>query len=228
MPGLTARGVTSTSIVPILNGTDTETRCVVAEMGGGTPGRAIILDAYPDYKLIINGDPDSVLDDPTFEFYNIGSPTFDLDEQTPLDTGSLTGTALVAYNACIAKDAALGGGYSDPSIGSYDTIYIELPSSGVAPPVPPLLSQVDGTTPIDVASVTVDGNAATVIGRFDSGTDLADETDDQDARYWVKVWIAPSQGAGSYSTAHVVFPDTPGGAAREYDSINTILVNPNP
>ncbi|MGD7653373.1 MAG: DUF1566 domain-containing protein [Verrucomicrobiales bacterium] len=228
VPGLAGQGVGSTSIVPILTGTDTAARCAVAEVGGDAPGRAIILGAYPDYKLIISGDPDSSLDDPTFEFYNIGSPAFDVDEQTPLDTGSLTGNALAAYNACIAKDAALGGGYSDPSIGGYDTIYIELPSSGVTPPVPTLLSQVDGTTPIEVTSVTVDGVAATVIGRLDSGTALADESDDQDARYWVKAWITPSQGAGAYTTAHVVFPDSPQGATREYDSTNTILVNPNP
>ncbi len=100
--------------------------------------RAILLGVYPDYKLIIQGDPDSTLDTPSFEFYNIGAPGYDVNEQIPLDTASLTGTALDAYNAYNAKDLALGGGYSDPPGGGFDTVYIELPASGVRPPVPPL------------------------------------------------------------------------------------------
>jgi hypothetical protein len=225
VPGLAAQGVTSTSIVPILNGTDSADRCVIAERGGDTPGRVIILDDYPDYKLIINGDPDNTLDSPTFEFYNIGSPGDDVNELSPLDIGSLTGTALDAYNDCIAKDLALGGGYSDPPT-DFDTVYIELPSSGVDPEVPGL-TQPDGD-PIAVVSVTVDGNPAYLVGRFNPGPNLANEGDDVERKYWVKARIAPANG-GPYQTAHVVFPDHPqSGAAREYDSVNTILVNPNP
>jgi hypothetical protein len=56
-----------------------------------------------------------------------------------------------------------------------------------------------------------------------SGAVLAHEGDDVADKYWVKVTITPP---APYTTAHVVFPDTPMGAAREYDSINTILVKP--
>ena len=112
VPGLGTRGVSSRSIVPILKGTDTVDRFVIAERLGNNPGRAIILDDYPDYKLIIFGDPNSNSDTPSFEFYNIGSPAHDQNEQNPLSIGGLSGIALDAYNACIAKDAEVGGGYN--------------------------------------------------------------------------------------------------------------------
>ncbi len=110
IPGGTT--IDSTSIVPILQGTDTADRCIVVERfgEGDGDGRAIILDDYPDYKYIIFGDKDSPTDTPDFEFYNI---TADPNEQSPLEVASLTGVALDAYHACAAKDAALGGGYSD-------------------------------------------------------------------------------------------------------------------
>jgi arylsulfatase A-like enzyme len=228
VPSLVAQGVTSTSIVPIFNGTDTADRCVVAEKQGNNPARAILLGVYPDYKLIIQGDPDSTLDTPSFEFYNIGAPGYDVNEQIPLDTASLSGTALDAYNACIAKDLALGGGYSDPPGGGFDTVYIELPASVVRPPVPPL-TRPNGN-PLKPTSVTVDGQTATIIGRFSSGSVLFDESDDPQNRYWVKARLSPAHG-GPYTTAHVIFPPLPqnlGGTAREYDSINTIFANPNP
>ena len=113
VPSLSSQSVRSQSIVPILKGNDIQDRFVVAERTGTTNGRAIIAGDYPDYKLIIFGDPTSSTDTPSFEFYNIGSPAFDLNEQSPLSIQTLEGTALAAYNACLAKDSELGGGYSD-------------------------------------------------------------------------------------------------------------------
>jgi len=111
VPGLDTQNVLSTSMLPIWDDTDTADRYIVAERDSN-PGRAIIVSSYPDYKLIINGDPDDTADTPSFEFFNV---TTDQNEQSPLDIGSLTGTALSAYNACIAKDQVLGGGYSTPA-----------------------------------------------------------------------------------------------------------------
>lgn len=225
VPNLAAQNVASTSIVPILNGTDTADRCVIVESHSSNgSGRAIVVDDYPDYRLYIFNDLSEPLDSPVYAFYNTST---DVNEQSPLDIGSLTGQALDAYNACVAKDAALGGGYSDEPASGFDTLYIQLPDTGVTPSVPNL-TQGNGNT-ISVVSVTVDGNPATVIGRIGSGTLLNDETDDVAERYWVKVRIAPANG-GPYTTAHVVFPDQPagqGGAAREYDFVS-ILVNPHP
>ncbi|MCZ6671808.1 MAG: sulfatase-like hydrolase/transferase [Verrucomicrobia bacterium] len=113
VPDLAARNIGSTSMVPIFNGTDSADRFVIAERFGNNPGRAVIVADYPDYKYIIYGDPRSAADAPTFEFFNIGAPANDFNEQVPMDIGSLTGTALDAYNACVAKDNEVGGGYSD-------------------------------------------------------------------------------------------------------------------
>ena len=124
--GLAAMNIQSTSILPILNGTDTEDRVMIAEVGGAygsTHARAIITDDYPDYKLIIFGDPDVATDTPYFEFYNIGS---DWNEQNRLgyapnqpyeistaQLDEMGGNVRAAYDACLAVDLAIGGGYSD-------------------------------------------------------------------------------------------------------------------
>ena len=96
---------------------------MIAEVGGNTHARAIITDDYPDYKLIIFGDPDVTTDTPYFEFYDLAA---DWNEQSPLGQDNTQpyeiNTALLdamggdvrnAYDACVAVDTALGGGYSD-------------------------------------------------------------------------------------------------------------------
>ena len=192
---------------------------VVAEIFGNGPGdgRTIISDDYPDYKLIILGDRLSTTDTPVFQLFNIAT---DFDEQSPLNIAGLTGTALAAYNHLIAKDAELGGGYSNPPSVVLDTLYFELPT-GATPPVPNLTNP--GGAAINVNAVTVNGAPATFVARVNSGADLSNENDDVADALWVKVTITPS---GPYTTAHVIFPNTPTGTAREYDSINTILVKP--
>ena len=111
--------VDSTSINPILSGSDTADRVMIAERFGedATPGRSIRLGTYPDYKLIIFGDPLSTQDVPTYEFFNLAN---DPNEAAPLAISSLTGDALAAYGAMIAKDVELGGGYGEPSFESED------------------------------------------------------------------------------------------------------------
>ncbi|MGZ0707730.1 sulfatase-like hydrolase/transferase [Coraliomargarita sp. W4R53] len=124
--GLNAMEVQSTSIVPILNGTDTLDRTMIAELGGNandTHARAIITDDYPEYKLIIFGDPDLTTDTPYFEFYDLAN---DWNEHSPLGQNlnepyqidiatldALGGNVRAAYDAAVAVDTALGGGYSD-------------------------------------------------------------------------------------------------------------------
>ena len=206
IPGGTT--IDSISIVPVLQGTDTADRCIIVEKhsDGNGDGRGIIIDDYSDYKLIIFGDKNSTADTPTFEFYNIA---LDPNEQTPLTIAGLTGVALDAYNACIAKDAALGGGYSDPPLAVGDTVYLELPNiSGPASPpnnanvVPTLITIVDGSSTTQTASY---------IARFD-------ETDTY-MRYWVKCTLPPGV-SGSYSNAVVTFPDNPNtGDARVFTAI---------
>jgi arylsulfatase A-like enzyme len=111
IPGTTV--IDSTSMLPILNGTDSATRSVVAEkIDGSASGRSLRSELFPEYKLIIFGDPDSTADTPVFEFYNVLS---DENEQAPLNIAGLSGAALDAYNHLAALDVALGGGYSQPA-----------------------------------------------------------------------------------------------------------------
>ena len=94
---------------------------MIAEVGGAygsTHARAIITDDYPDYKLIIFGDPDVATDTPYFEFYNIGS---DWNEQNRLgyapnqpyeisttQLDDMGGNVRAAYDACLAVDLRSG------------------------------------------------------------------------------------------------------------------------
>ncbi len=106
--------IDSQSIVPILNNSDTADRCVVIEQFGDnvSNGRAIISDDYPSFKLIIAGSPTDDTDTPQFSLYRISS---DENEQSPLDLTNLTTNQQAAYDHLLAKDAAIGGGYSDPA-----------------------------------------------------------------------------------------------------------------
>ena len=212
IPGGTT--IDSTSILPILQGNDNGDRCVVVEKFGDTGGngRGIILDDYPDYKLIVFGDKDSTIDVPTFEFYNI---TTDVNEQTPLAPSANQ----AAYDALIAKDAALGGGYSDQPTGPMDIIYIELFDPAGPPPIPTL--QNPNGNPINPTSITIDGVAGAFIERVNQGADLSDEGDDMPDVDWVKVRMSPPNGP--YTSATVNF--TIQGNPRSFDS-QQIVVKP--
>jgi arylsulfatase A-like enzyme len=105
--------IDSTSILPILNGTDDTIRHAISEkIDGAASGRSLRSELFPEYRLIIFGDPDDTTDTPSFEFYNVIS---DEDQRSPLNIAGLSGAALDAYNHLVGLDAALGGGYSDPA-----------------------------------------------------------------------------------------------------------------
>ncbi len=199
-----ATAVDSTDITPILTGSDTAQRNAITEaFGGNQAGRSIRLGTYPDYKLIIHGDPLDTQDVPGFEFYHLPS---DQNENSPLTIATLTGDALDAYNAAIAMDTSLGGGFSDPPSGPEDTLFIELPNI-TGPASPP------GNLNPNPTSVTVDGVTATYVGRLDQN-DVA-------ARYWVKCTVPQ---VASYTSATVTFTNNPNtGDARVFDSIQIIV-----
>jgi len=219
-------GVDASSILPILNDTDTAKRCVVTETFGDTmfaSGRSIRMEvdprfpgSHPDYKLIIYGDPTTTTDTPSFEFYNLVD---DPNENAPLDIEALNATEQSAYNALIAKDAALGGGYSEPFGGpsTAEVVYIELPSPSI--PVPPMSLNVAP----DV--ITINGTTANITfeSRSNYGNVLTDEGDDAADQYWIKVTVDPSNAP--YTSAIIDFPDAPGGNQRIYDVLN-IFVKP--
>lgn len=198
--------VDSISIVPILEGANPAERDVVSEafaVGSNGSGRAIRLGDYPDYKLIIFGNPLDTQDDPTFEFYHL--PT-DQNEASPLNINTLSGEALAAYNAAIALDASLGGGFSDPASGSEDTLYIELENLTGRAGVP----QNQNVNP---TAITVDGVPAVYNSRVDNNETVQ--------RFWVKCSIPQNP---PYASATITFPDNPNtGDAREFSAIQIIV-----
>ena len=223
---LPGTAVDAASLVPLLQGTDTAIRSAVTETFNDAalvPGRSIRMEAdpafpgsSPDYKLIILGDPTSTTDTPTFEFYHIA---VDENEGSPLNIAALNATEQAAYDALIAKDAALGGTYSAPAGGggggTADVLYLELPNPGI-PMVPANLNLVPD-------SITINGTTAniTYVSRSDFGTDQANEGDDAQNQFWVKCTVDPSNAP--YTTAEVDFPDAPMGNPRIYTVENIFL-----
>jgi arylsulfatase A-like enzyme len=191
--------IDSQSIVPILMGTtDSADRVVVVEMFGGDDGsgRALISDDYPDYKLIINGDPDSTEDTPTFEFYNIA---VDPNEDSPLDIENLSTELQTIYDHLIAKDDSIGGRYSDPAgpIGIEETLYLTIQDGDDN--VPPLISTQgpDAGQALAPLSVTIGGEEATIDTSTLADGNPASRVDENgdSARYRVKV-VFNAEAAG--------------------------------
>ena len=220
--------IDSKSILPILQGSaDLADRCIVVEKFGlnAFDGRAIISDDYPDYKLIIFGDRLSTSDTPTFEFYNI---TGDVNEQSPLNIATLSGVALDAYDHLIAKDAALGGGYSDPPAGGggAQTVYLQLPDPGV-PPVPPLIAAMgpNAGNALHPTGVTIGGQPATFEATALPDGNPASRVNSlgNSDRYSVKVTFDPT-AAGLTSGTYPMEATFPGSTPRVYNSINSFVV----
>ena len=159
--------IDSRSLCPILKGAEDPTeRIVVVEKFGESEGdgRALISETHPDYKLIVFGDPKSIEDTPRFEFFNI---TDDPNEETPLNTESLSVAQQIAYDYLIAKEKAIGGRYSDPPgpIGVDETIYLKIADGDNK--VPPLTATKGETTgqPVHPFLILVGGKEV----QFDDG-----------------------------------------------------------
>jgi len=201
--------IDSNSLVPIFNGSDTADRCVVVEQFGDTAtnGRGIISDDYPDYKLLIIGDPNDVGDVPQFYFFNI---TNDVDERSPIDIANLSSAHQIIYDHLRAKDTALGGEYSAAAT-TQDTIYIQLPITTGPSSAPQNVNLMP-------TSVLINGVAATIVDRVDTNGD--------DARYIVKCTMSPS--LPSYTSAVVEFTNVPAGNATRSFTVGAADLNVNP
>lgn len=106
-------------LYPALLGADIN-GCIVSETFGNqedNPGRAI---RDGDYKLIIFDDPDSAVDTPRFELYHVGN---DPDEQRELlgQAGGPNAEQQAAYEALLAKNESLGGGFGEEGDGGGGT-----------------------------------------------------------------------------------------------------------
>jgi arylsulfatase A-like enzyme len=183
--------IDSQSLLPILKGQDTADRCIVSETftnpATASDGRTIISAAYPNYKLIVFGDPNTATDTPTYEMYRIST---DENEQTPLTFPPTLGdTHYSAYQILIAKENEL-----TPPVPEV-TLYLEIDSTLTANNTGP--GSVPQQTNVAPDSITIDGTPATFVGRLD--------TSDMEDRYWIKCTLPTD--ASPYTSATIDFPD---------------------
>ncbi len=140
----------SQSIVPIFDGTDTLDRCIIAEKFGinALDGRSLIIDEWPNYKLISFQDVSDPTDTPTYQMYLLGA---DGVEESELTTPPNPGADYeAAYNALFAKDQSLEPDVTIPPV----TINIDLPAN-----VPPLINNKNGNI-VRPNGITIGGVAA--------------------------------------------------------------------
>jgi arylsulfatase A-like enzyme len=200
--------IDSKSLIPILNGQDSVGRCVVSERFNSATnnnGRSIRSDDYPDYRLIIFGDPTDPSDTSTYEMYHVVD---DVNQQFPLTIPAVFGDAhYYAYNALIAKDVDLG---PTEVVVSGDTIYLHLVESSGPSSAP----QNPNLAP---TSIDIDGVSATYLGRFNQA--------DGYNRFWVKCTL-PNTSSAPYTTASVTFTNVPMGNATRVLAVTEIIVVP--
>lgn len=140
----------SQSIVPIFDGTDTLDRCIITEKFGinALDGRSLIIDEWPNYKLISFQDVSDPTDTPTYQMYLLGA---DGVEESELTTPPNPGADYeAAYNALFAKDQSLEPDVTIPPV----TINIDLPAN-----VPPLINNKNGNI-VRPNGITIGGVAA--------------------------------------------------------------------
>ncbi|MDA0768033.1 MAG: sulfatase-like hydrolase/transferase, partial [Verrucomicrobia bacterium] len=194
----------SKSLLPIFRGTDTEDRCIIAEKFGlnaATDGRSLILDDWPQYKLVSIQDVTDPNDLPSYQMYEIGGNGV---ESTTLATPPNPGDPHeAAYNALLAKDESLL-----PAAATGDTLYLELPNVTGPAGVP-------NNDAVNPNAITIDGVSATFLARFD-------QTDTYN-RFWVKCTL-PASISAPYTTATITFPDNPmTGDPRSFNAIQIIV-----
>ncbi len=221
VPGGTT--IDSRNLVPVLQGNDITDGCLVFEVFGtdiNNPGRAI---RDGDYKLIIFDDPNSAVDVPDFEFYNVAT---DVNEQNDLLDGTLNPTEQAAFDALMAKNTTLGGNFGVVP-GNLQDVYIELPNPGT-PNVPQLIN--NNNNAVHPMSITIGGQPAS----FENGTrpdgnpeSRVDSTGTPD-RYWVKALVDPVAAGlapGTYNMVVEFRPAPQTGNERIYTALNTFTVN---
>ena len=201
------------SLVPILEGTDTEERVAVVEGFGasfGKPGRML---RYGDYKLYIVDNPLDDNDTPSFELYHIGD---DQDEQENLLLNlPLSDSEQAAYDFLLAKNAEIGGKYNyTPDTTPF---FVELDTTDTT--VPALQRQ---GSPIDPQSIVLYQEdspteyTATFIARRDASSN--------DSRYWVEIQFDPvAYGIPSGETFNIRVTFA-GNGGRVFTALNTFTV----
>jgi len=186
--------ISSNSLLPIFQGGDDADRCIVSEKGNLNPnqdGRAIIMDDWPQYKLVAIHDVIDPNDTPSYQMYEIGSNGFESQElTTPPNNGDAWEDA---YLALVAKDQAL----VPPAMIQSTTVYLRLQTTTGAASPPPAV----GVLPTQVTYQNND--VITIEGRLDP------DNGDAFGRYWVKVTVDGSAtiDTNAFSDFFIKFPN---------------------
>jgi len=137
----------SASLVPIFNGTDTADRCIIAEIFGqnDNDGRSLIMDDWPNYKLISSQDVSDPADTPSYQMYLLGADGVEVSTlTTPPNPGD---DHEAAYLALLAKDQSLVPDVMIPPV----IVHIDLPANAR-----PLINNNNGNI-IRPNSITIGG-----------------------------------------------------------------------
>jgi arylsulfatase A-like enzyme len=191
----------STSLMPIFRGNDTADRCIIAEKFNddiATDGRALIMDEWPQYKLVAIHDVTDPNDTPAYQMYAIGGNGV---ESTTLTTPPNPGDPHeAAYLALVAKDESLVPAANDV------TLLLTLPTTPTgAAGVPVNLAVVP-------TSIVINGSTqATFISR--------------PSQYQVTCTV-PATLSPPYTTAVVTFPNNPMTGATRIFNATSITVSP--
>ena len=207
--------ILSQSILPILRGGDMNDRCIISEKFGinATDGRALIMDEWPQYKLISFQDVSDPDDTPSYQMYLLGANGVEANTlTTPPNAGDDWEDA---YNALVAKDVSLAPSEEPAEV----TLYLQMPNVTGSAGVPQNANR-------GVESIVVDPDPntsgdefnATYVARFDQ-TDTYDQ-------FWVKATVTDSSAIDpATSVINVDYGDNPNTEEpRQFDAIQIIIV----
>ncbi len=211
----------STSIAPIFNGTDTADRCIIAEKFGLDPtedGRSLIIDTWPNYKLISIQDVSDPTDTPTYQMYLLGANG--VEASTLTTPPNLGDPHEAAYNALVTKDQRLEPDNTVPP----ETVYIDLPAN-----CPPLINNRNGNI-VRPNGITIGGVAATydtggiTAGGSTTSAARVDESGAPDQFSVVANFDVSTSGLTSGQSYDIIVSFPSAGGNRTFTATNQYLV----
>ena len=217
----------SYSLLPVFNGTDTADRTIISERfdnNANRDGRAIILDDWPQYKLISIQDVLDPNDTPSYQMFEIGSNGFESQSLTlPPASGTAheeAYNALLAFDQSLDSDSSTGGGDDGGTDSSEVTLYLEMPEITGAAGVPRNENlNVDLITIDPDPNVSGDEFSATYVARYNQNN-IFDQ-------FWVRATVTSAEASLIDTDSSIVtvdYPDNPNSSApRVFDAIRIII-----
>ncbi len=209
----------SHSLAPIFNGTDTADRCIISEVFGqnANDGRSLIMDDWPNYKLISTQDVSDPSDIPVYQMYLLGdNGVEDSTLATPPNAGD---DHEAAYLALVAKDQSLVLDVSEPAAA----VPIDLPANS-----PPLINPSNNNI-VRPNGITIGGVAASydtgdiTVGGVTTSAARVDENGDPDRFSVVANFEVSSSGLTSGQSYEIIVSFPGAGGNRTFTATNQYL-----